>query len=132
MEYVASALVDLEFHLKAETSELDVIAFEEKVLRDIAMPEEITMRHRTTHFAHVFAGDGYSAGYYSYMWSEVMDADAFAAFREAGDIFDAKTAQRLHDAIYSAGGRCDPAEAYVAFRGHLPKIDALLHQRGLD
>ena len=95
------------------------------------MPREITMRHRTPHFAHVFSGDGYSAGYYSYMWSEVMDADAFQAFREADNVFDGETAARLHDFIYSAGGSRDPAELYVDFRGKMPEIDALLEGRGL-
>ena len=89
------------------------------------------MRHATPHFQHVFAGDGYSSGYYSYMWSEVMDADAFAAFREAGDVFDEGTARRLADCILSAGGSREPAELYVAFRGRMPGVDALLQKRGL-
>jgi len=88
------------------------------------------MRHRSPHFGHVFSGGGYAAAYYSYMWSEVLDADAFAAFEEAGDIFDAATAKRLHDTIYSAGGSQDPAEAYKAFRGRLPSADALFRKRG--
>ena len=95
------------------------------------MPDEIIMRHRTPHFAHVFSGDGYSAGYYSYMWSEVMDADAFQAFEETGDAFDSATAKRLLENIYSTGGSKDPAELYVAFRGKMPEIDALLEGRGL-
>ena len=89
------------------------------------------MRHRVPHFAHVFSGDGYSAGYYSYMWSEVMDADAFAAFEETGDVFHAETAAKLAAEIYSAGGRSDPAEAYTAFRGRMPEIGAMLKKRGL-
>ena len=89
------------------------------------------MRHRPPHFAHIFAGGGYAAGYYSYMWSEVMDADAFGAFEEAGDIFDPATAKRLHDDIYSSGGSRDPEEAYIAFRGREPEPDALLRRRGL-
>ena len=101
-----------------------------KSLSRIGMPDEIVMRHRPPHFGHVFSGGGYAAAYYSYMWSEVLDADAFAAFEESGDIFDAATAKRLHDAIYSAGGRQDPAEAYKAFRGRLPSADALLRKRG--
>jgi peptidyl-dipeptidase Dcp len=95
------------------------------------MPEQICMRHRIPHFAHVFAGDGYSSGYYAYMWSEVMDADAFAAFEEVKDIFDPEMAIRLKKYIYSAGGRQDPAVAYKAFRGRLPVIDTLLEKRGL-
>ena len=95
------------------------------------MPAAIVMRHRTPHFAHIFSGDGYSAGYYSYLWSEVLDADGFAAFEEAGDIFDPATAKRLHDYVYAAGNLRDPAEAYRAFRGRMPVIDALLRKRGL-
>ena len=89
------------------------------------------MRHRTPHFAHVFSGDGYSAGYYSYLWSEVLDADAFAAFEEAGNVFDAKTAERLKQFIYAAGGLREEAAAYTAFRGRLPAVDGLLRKRGL-
>jgi peptidyl-dipeptidase Dcp len=89
------------------------------------------MRHRTPHFAHIFSGDGYAAGYYSYLWSEVLDADAFDAFREAGDIFHPETAARLRQFVYGAGNLRDPSEAYTAFRGRLPSIDPLLRQRGL-
>lgn len=131
VEYVASALVDLELHLLSGKEPFDATEFEKKVLSDIGMPREIIMRHRTPHFAHVFSGDGYSSGYYSYMWSEVMDADAFDAFSEAGDIFDSTTAKKLYEHIYSAGGSIDPAELYTAFRGRMPKIDALLRHRGL-
>ena len=132
VEYTASALVDLELHLLEDADGFDPAAFERETLAKLEMPDEIVMRHRTPHFAHVFSGDGYSAGYYSYMWSEVMDADAFEAFKEAGDPFDAATAKRLASAIYSAGGRQDPEDAYTAFRGRLPAVDALLKQRGLD
>lgn len=131
VEYTACALVDLEVHLLTDTDKLDVTAYERQALEKIGMPEAITMRHRVPHFAHAFAGDGYSAGYYSYMWSEVMDADAFGAFEEAGDIFHKETAERLYTHIYSAGGRPDPEETYKAFRGRAPKIDALLEKRGL-
>lgn len=89
------------------------------------------MRHRTPHFLHVFSGDGYSAGYYSYMWSEVLDADAFAAFEESGDPFDAATARKLRDHIYAAGGSRDPEELYTAFRGRMPSPDAMMEKRGL-
>jgi peptidyl-dipeptidase Dcp len=130
VEYVASALVDLDFHSLPAAEAIDATAFEKKSLSRIGMPDEIVMRHRPPHFGHVFSGGGYAAAYYSYMWSEVLDADAFAAFEESGDIFDAATAKRLHDAIYSAGGRQDPAEAYKAFRGRLPSADALLKKRG--
>ncbi|MEM9278160.1 MAG: M3 family metallopeptidase [Pseudomonadota bacterium] len=131
VEYTASALVDLELHTMPAEDAQDISSIEQEILGKIGMPKEITMRHRTPHFAHVFSGDGYSAGYYSYMWSEVMDADAFRAFKEAGDVFDAGTASKLHDFIYSAGGSRDPAELYVEFRGKMPEIDALLEGRGL-
>ena len=88
------------------------------------------MRHRPPHFAHVFSGGDYASAYYSYMWSEVLDADAFAAFEETGDIFDPATAKRLRDYIYAAGGSRDPAELYKSFRGRLPTVDALLKKRG--
>lgn len=132
VEYTASALVDLEMHLITDASDFDPAAFEAKVLGDIGMPSEIVMRHRTPHFQHVFSGDGYSASYYSYMWSEVMDADAYEAFTDAGDPFDADTAALLAEKIYSAGGKEDPEDAYKGFRGRLPAEGALLKQRGLD
>lgn len=131
VEYVASALVDLDFHLLTDAAGLDVMAFERASLERIGMPAGMTMRHRTPHFQHVFAGDGYSSAYYSYMWSEVLDADGFAAFEEAGDLFDPEAARRLHDYVYAAGGRRDPDEAYRLFRGRLPSPEALLRKRGL-
>lgn len=132
VEYTACALVDLDFHALRQPGDLDVIAFEKDSLAAIRMPAEIAMRHRTPHFQHLFSGGGYAAGYYSYMWSEVLDADAFEAFKETGDVFDPATAKRLRDYIYSAGNLRDPAEAYKAFRGRLPAVDALLKKRGLD
>jgi len=90
------------------------------------------MRHRLPHFQHLFSGSGYAAAYYSYMWSEVLDADAFEAFEETGNAFDPETAKRLRDFIYSAGNLRDPVEAYKAFRGRLPAVDALLKKRGLS
>jgi peptidyl-dipeptidase Dcp len=131
VEFVSSALVDLEFHTQPAAASRDVRAFEKAELQKIGMPEEIAMRHRPTQFGHIFTGDHYAAGYYSYMWSEVMDADAFGAFEEAGDIFDPATAKRLHDDIYSSGGSVDPEAAYVAFRSREPEPDALLRRRGL-
>jgi len=130
VEYVASALVDLEFHSLPAAGDIDANAFEAKELSNIGMPDEIVMRHRPPHFTHIFSGGGYAAAYYSYMWSEVLDADAFAAFEETGDIFDPATAKRLRDTIYAAGGSQDPADAYRAFRGRLPSADALLRKRG--
>jgi peptidyl-dipeptidase Dcp len=131
VEYAASALVDLDFHSLADADGIDVAAFERDALARIGMPEEIAMRHRSPHFTHVFAGDHYSSAYYSYMWSEVLDADAFNAFKEAGDVFDRATAERLYRYIYSAGGSRAPDEAYKAFRGRLPSEEALLRRRGL-
>ena len=106
--------------------------FERTTLAEAGMPDEIVPRHRTPHFSHVFATSHYAAGYYSYLWSEVLDADGFGAFEEAGDIFDPETAKRLHDYVYSAGSLRDPAEAYRAFRGRTPDPAALLQKRGLD
>ena len=105
--------------------------FERRVLADIGMPAEIALRHRPQQFGHIFSGDHYAAGYYSYMWSEVMDADAFGAFEETGDVFDAGVARRLAENIYATGGTRDPEVAYVAFRGRAPEPAALLRRRGL-
>ena len=129
VEYVASALVDLAFH--DGPAPADPMQRQAEVLESIGMPRAIAMRHATPHFAHVFAGDGYSAGYYSYMWSEVMDADAFAAFEEAGDPFDPATARRLEADILSTGGSVDPQALYTRFRGRMPGVEALLKGRGL-
>ena len=129
VEYVASALVDLAFHDGAAPA--DPMAKQAEVLDALGMPAAISMRHATPHFAHVFAGDGYSSGYYSYMWSEVMDADAFAAFEEAGGPFDTEQAQALEAHILSTGGSVDAGELYTAFRGRLPGVEALLKGRGL-
>ena len=129
VEYVASALVDLAFHDRAAPA--DPMARQDEVLAALDMPHAITMRHATPHFAHVFAGDGYSSGYYSYMWSEVMDADAFAAFEEAGSAFDSDTARALEGHILSKGGTVEADDLYLRFRGRLPGIEALLKGRGL-
>ena len=129
VEYIASALVDLSFHEAAAPQ--DPMLRQAEILADIGMPAAIGMRHATPQFAHVFAGDGYSSGYYSYMWSEVMDADAFASFEEAGGPFDRERARALQDNILARGGSVDAEELYVAFRGKLPDATALLHNRGL-
>jgi peptidyl-dipeptidase Dcp len=131
VEYTACALIDLDLHSLPDVAALDVTEFERRDLGRIAMPAEIVMRHRLPHFQHLFSGGGYAAGYYSYMWSEVLDADAFAAFEETGNAFDPATAKRLHDYVYSAGNLREPAEAYKSFRGRLPTVDALLKKRGL-
>ena len=131
VEYTSSALVDLDFHLMRDPGEIEPGAFERGTLERIAMPDGITMRHRPPHFTHVFSGEGYASAYYSYLWSEVLDADAFNAFEEAGDPFDPATAERLKRFVYSAGGWREPDEAYVAFRGRLPSVEPLLAKRGL-
>lgn len=129
VEYVASALVDLAFH--EGNAPADPMQKQAEVLAELGMPHAIGMRHATPQFAHVFAGDGYSSGYYSYMWSEVMDADAFEAFEEIGDPFDSATAKRLADTVLSSGGSQDATELYIAFRGRMPGVEALLKGRGL-
>ena len=129
VEYVASALVDMAFHEGAPPA--DPMAKQAEVLAGLGMPRAIVMRHATPHFAHVFSGGGYAAGYYSYMWSEVMDADAFAAFEEAGGPFDPGTAARLERFILSAGGSAEADTLYEAFRGRMPGPEALLKGRGL-
>jgi peptidyl-dipeptidase Dcp len=131
VEYTSSALVDIDLHSLPEAGNIDVTAFERAALDRIGMPEVMVMRHRLPHFQHLFSGGGYAAAYYSYLWSEVLDADAFLAFEETGNVFDPAMAERLHDYIYSAGNLRDPAEAYKAFRGRLPTVDALLKKRGL-
>jgi peptidyl-dipeptidase Dcp len=131
VEYLASAFVDIDLHRLTSAENLDVSAFEKEALERIGMPREIIMRHRTPHFTHVFSGDGYSSGYYSYLWSEVLDADAFNAFEETGDAFHAETARKLKEFIYAAGNLRDPVEAYTSFRGRLPTAEALLSKRGL-
>src|SRR6056297_428687 len=129
VEYVASAMVDLAFHEGAAPD--DVMAKQLETLDKMGIPKAITMRHATPQFAHVFAGDGYSSGYYSYMWSEVMDADAFASFEDAGGAFDEERAKALETHILSKGGSADPEALYTAFRGRMPGVEALLKGRGL-
>ena len=130
VEFTASALVDMAYHAKADAP-ADPAAFEAETLKRLDMPAAIAMRHRTPHFLHVFSGDGYSAGYYSYMWSEVLDADAFAAFEETGDAFNGAMAEKLKTHIYAAGGSNDPEELYLAFRGRMPTAEAMMAKRGL-
>jgi peptidyl-dipeptidase Dcp len=129
VEFLASALVDMDFHTLPPGS--DPKQAQAETLARIGMPEEIGPRHAAPHFTHIFGGDGYAAGYYAYLWSEVLDADGFEAFKEAHDPFDPATAHRLYKFIYSAGGTRDFATAYRAFRGRDPHIEALLEGRGL-
>lgn len=129
VEFTSSALVDMAFHTRGPLD--DPMAVQAEVLEKIGLPKSIVMRHATPHFQHVFSGDGYSAGYYSYMWSEVLDADAFAAFTETGDAFNPAMAERLKTYIYAVGGSVDPEDAYKAFRGKLPSPEAMLEKKGL-
>ncbi|NKC32575.1 M3 family metallopeptidase [Falsiroseomonas selenitidurans] len=130
VEFVSSALIDLALHTHPDPQSLDLAAFETAFLAEIGMPEAIGLRHRPPHFQHLFAGGGYAAGYYAYMWAEVLDADAFEAFEEAGDPFDPALAARLK-AVFEAGDTQDPMGLYVAFRGREPQVGALLRNRGL-
>ncbi|MBO9591242.1 M3 family metallopeptidase [Devosia sp.] len=131
VEFVSSAILDMDYHSAEIGTDADISALERKTLDDIGMPEEIALRHASTHFLHLFSGDGYAAGYYSYLWSEVLDADGYGAFEEAGDPFDKETADRLYKYVYSAGGSRDYAEAYRLFRGRDPDVKGLLEDRGL-
>lgn len=130
VEFTSSALVDMAYHSRPDAP-ADPLAFEAETLKKLDMPGTIAMRHRTPQFQHVFAGDGYSAGYYSYMWSEVLDADAFSAFEETGDPFNPEMAEKLRKNIYAAGGSKDPEELYLAFRGKMPSAEAMMIKRGL-
>jgi len=128
-EYLASALIDMKLHLAGD-ADIDPRAFEKDELAKLGMPAELPMRHRTPQFQHIFASDGYSAGYYSYLWSEVLDHDAFEAFTEAGGPYDKAVAKRLHDNIMKVGNTVDPAIQYRAFRGRDPDVKAYLRDKG--
>jgi peptidyl-dipeptidase Dcp len=129
VEYLASALVDMKLHLAGDQT-IDADAFERDTLTALGMPKEIVMRHRTPQFGHVFAGDGYSAGYYSYLWSDTLTADAYEAFTEGKGAYDRAVAERLRQNVFSVGNTVDPAEAYRSFRGKDAGIDALMRKRG--
>ena len=129
VEYLSAALVDMKLHLAGDRK-IDPDAFERETLAQLGMPKEIVMRHRTPQFLHVFGGDGYSAGYYSYLWSDVLTADAFGAFVEGKGPYDRAVAERLRKYVFSLGNTTDPADAYRAFRGRDPKVDALMKKRG--
>ncbi|HET8773017.1 MAG TPA: M3 family metallopeptidase [Thermoanaerobaculia bacterium] len=128
-EYLASALVDMRMHM-AGNQVIDPDAFEREALVELGMPKEIVMRHRSPQFLHIFSGDGYSAGYYSYLWSDVITADAAEAFEEGGGYYDPEVAGRLRANVFSVGNTVDPEAGYRAFRGRDPKIDALMRKRG--
>jgi peptidyl-dipeptidase Dcp len=129
VEYLSSALIDMKLHL-AGTEKIDADKFERETLAALGMPSEIVMRHRTPQFMHVFSGDGYSAGYYSYLWSDTLTADAWEAFTEAGGPWDKTVAKRLRENVFSVGNTIDPADGYRAFRGRDAGIDALMRKRG--
>ena len=131
VEYLAAALVDMKLHLAGD-KKIDADAFEKATLAELGMPDEIVMRHRTPHFLHVFSSDGYAAGYYSYLWSDVLTADAFGAFVEGKGAYDKDVAARLRKHIFSVGNTIDPADAYRSFRGREPRIEALMKKRGFS
>ena len=130
-EYLSGALVDMKLHLAGDRK-IDPDAFEREALAELGMPAELVMRHRTPHFTHVFASDGYSAGYYSYLWSDVLTADAFGAFTEGKGAYDRAVAERLTRHIFSVGNTVDPAEAYRSFRGRDASVEALMRKRGFS
>ncbi|MEM7054644.1 MAG: M3 family metallopeptidase, partial [Pseudomonadota bacterium] len=130
VEFLNSGFVDLAYHLNTDPASIEIDTFENEVLQGRENLEDIPMRHRSTHFLHTFAGEGYSAGYYSYLWAGVLDNDGFAAFEEAGDIFDPELAQKLYESVYSAGDKQRAMDAYIGFRGREPNVDALLRNRG--
>jgi len=131
VEYLSAALVDMKLHLAGD-KKIDPDVFERETLAELGMPKEIVMRHRTPQFLHIFSSDSYSAGYYSYLWSDVLTADAFGAFVEGKGPYDRAVAERLRKYIFSVGNTVDPAEGYRAFRGRDPKIDALMKKRGFS
>jgi peptidyl-dipeptidase Dcp len=129
VEYLSSALMDMKLHL-AGSQTIAPAVFEKETLDALGMPSEIVMRHRTPQFAHVFSSDGYSAGYYSYLWADVLTADAYEAFIEAGGPYDKALAKRLYETVFQTGNTIDPAESYRNFRGRDPKVEALMKKRG--
>jgi peptidyl-dipeptidase Dcp len=131
VEYLAAAILDMKLHLLGDKP-VDARTFEKEALAEIGMPHEIVLRHRLPQFLHVFSSDSYSAGYYSYLWSDVITADAFGAFTEAGGPYDRKVADRLRKNVFSVGNTIDPAEGYRKFRGRDPKVEALMKKRGFS
>ncbi len=131
VEYTASALVDLALHCETPKDNLDIVDVEKALLEKLGMPNGIVMRHRTPHFSHIFSSDSYAAGYYAYLWSEVLDADGFDAFTEAGDIFAPEVARKLKHYVYAAGNLTEAETAYLGFRGRMPLAEPLLQKRGL-
>jgi len=132
VRYCASSLVDMAVHSHPDPAAMeDVSAVEAQVMRELGLPEAVGLNHRLGHFQHLFSSDGYAAGYYVYLWAEVLDADGYGAFTEAGDPFDPVVAERLKRCIYAAGNSVEPGAAFAAFRGRAPAIEPLLEKRGL-
>jgi peptidyl-dipeptidase Dcp len=132
VSYTSSALVDMAVHTHPDPASItDWSAFEAEVLAELGTPEVVGARHRLVHFQHLFSSDAYAAGYYVYMWAEVLDADAYGAFKEAGNPFDAQVAAKLKQWVYSSGNSLEPGYAYASFRGRAPRVEPLLEQRGL-
>jgi peptidyl-dipeptidase Dcp len=130
VEYLAAAIYDMKIHTAPTDKPIDATAFEKQTMKEIGCPTEIVMRHRPTQFGHIFSGDGYSAGYYSYIWADTLTADAAEAFVEAGSFYDKATAKKLHDAIMSVGNSVPPEVAFRAFRGRDVDTNALMRDRG--
>jgi peptidyl-dipeptidase Dcp len=131
IQYTGPALIDMALHALPSGTPVDIAAFEAEQCIALGIPPDIGQRHYLAHFQHLFAGSSYAAGYYVYLWAEVLEADGFAAFTETGDPFDPATAERLLRTIYSAGNQQNPADAYRAFRGRDPQVTPMLHKRGL-
>jgi peptidyl-dipeptidase Dcp len=131
VQYVGPALIDMALHARRGNAPVDIAQFEAEQIARLGVPDDIGMRHYLAHFQHLFSGDSYAAGYYVYMWAEVLEADGYAAFEEAGDPFDRATADRLLKSIYSVGNSIDPATAFKTFRGRDPSVEPMLEKRGL-
>ena len=129
LEYLSSAIVDMQYHLSPQAL-IDPTIFEDQVLKELGMPKEMVMRHRSPQFAHIFGSDGYAAGYYSYLWADTLSASTFEAFTEATGPYDKEVAARLQTYVLSVGNSVDPAEGFRAFRGKDPDSDALMRKRG--
>jgi peptidyl-dipeptidase Dcp len=130
-EYLAASILDMNYHMLTEVKDIDINKFEEAAMNDLGLINEIIPRYKSTYFSHIFSG-GYSAGYYSYIWSEVLDKDAFNAFVESGDLFNQELANSFRNNILAKGGTMDPMEMYLNFRGKEPDVNAILEARGLN
>jgi peptidyl-dipeptidase Dcp len=131
LRYTASALIDMAAHAQTAPEGIDITSFERAQLERLDVPAAVGLNHRLAHFQHLFSSSGYAAGYYVYLWAEVLEADAFDAFRQAGDVFDPTLAQRLRECIYSSGNSIEPGAAFRAFRGRAPVVEPMLRERGL-